>query len=325
MHVETTAKVILDAAPVAHFFQTFALLEQFEIWLTKQASDAHGLPEEIVEAILVVERLRVRSPGRCPWTREVLLRIMETRLILSGGAGASAAGASAAGASAAGAPGDESLGAYDCDMWMALKPETQVMLLDVARFGRGASLSDSEIITPSDTHFFHQLRAWLAESGFELTSAPALYRASRDGFEAATFHRLCDSKGGTLTIIRSGPHIFGGFLDISWQSDARGGRFARSDNTFLFALRGPNTSTPTKIVLNAEEAANAGFFHPDYGPTFGSGHDLYVGSLANTTEVSESGLGRSYVHPMDDRCFYFTGTANFYVTELEVFPVRSRG
>ena len=43
-----------------------------------------------------------------------------------------------------------------------------------------------------------------------------LYRASRDGFAAAVFHSKCDDKGPTVTIVKSGNNIFGGFTKQSW-------------------------------------------------------------------------------------------------------------
>ena len=43
-----------------------------------------------------------------------------------------------------------------------------------------------------------------------------LYRASRDGFAAAAFHSKCDNKGPTVTVVKSGNNIFGGFTEVSW-------------------------------------------------------------------------------------------------------------
>ena len=45
-----------------------------------------------------------------------------------------------------------------------------------------------------------------------------LFRASRDGFAAAVFHSKCDNKGPTVTIVKSGNNIFGGFTEESWYS-----------------------------------------------------------------------------------------------------------
>ena len=46
-----------------------------------------------------------------------------------------------------------------------------------------------------------------------------LYRGSRDGFEANDFHKNCDNKGSTLSIVKSNKgNIFGLWTDISWSS-----------------------------------------------------------------------------------------------------------
>ena len=45
-----------------------------------------------------------------------------------------------------------------------------------------------------------------------------LFRASRDGFTAQAFHAKCDNKGPTVTIVKSGNNIFGGFTENPWNS-----------------------------------------------------------------------------------------------------------
>ena len=45
-----------------------------------------------------------------------------------------------------------------------------------------------------------------------------LMRASEEGFQAQTFHSKCDNKGPTVTIVKSGNNIFGGFTETSWSS-----------------------------------------------------------------------------------------------------------
>ena len=72
---------------------------------------------------------------------------------------------------------------------------------------------DSEILTTGAHRRI--LTGWLTAHGGEWR---LLYRASRDGFRAATFHARCDNKGPTVTIVKSGSNIFGGFTEMSWQS-----------------------------------------------------------------------------------------------------------
>ena len=42
------------------------------------------------------------------------------------------------------------------------------------------------------------------------------WRASRDGWNVNTFRSLCDEKGPTITIIRVGKYIFGGYTSLPW-------------------------------------------------------------------------------------------------------------
>ena len=42
------------------------------------------------------------------------------------------------------------------------------------------------------------------------------YRASTHGWAASTFHSRCDGKLDTVTIIKTGQYVFGGYTDIPW-------------------------------------------------------------------------------------------------------------
>ena len=44
------------------------------------------------------------------------------------------------------------------------------------------------------------------------------WRAKTDGWAASTFHSNCDGKGPTVTVIKVGSYIFGGYTDVSWSS-----------------------------------------------------------------------------------------------------------
>ena len=63
-----------------------------------------------------------------------------------------------------------------------------------------------------------QLNSWLSSKLRSSYSYWKLcYRASVDGWRSQTFHNRCDSKGATVTIVRVGSYIFGGYNDNSWQ------------------------------------------------------------------------------------------------------------
>ena len=48
-----------------------------------------------------------------------------------------------------------------------------------------------------------------------------LYRASRNGWNASNFHACCDNKGPTVTVVKNGNFIFGGYTDQQWESHGR--------------------------------------------------------------------------------------------------------
>lgn len=48
-----------------------------------------------------------------------------------------------------------------------------------------------------------------------------LYRGSRDGSQAQSFHSRCDSSSGTITIVKTvGGYIFGGYTTARWKDQA---------------------------------------------------------------------------------------------------------
>ena len=47
------------------------------------------------------------------------------------------------------------------------------------------------------------IREWLKESDFNTFDPRLLYRASRDGFSANEFHKRCDGKKNTITLVKA--------------------------------------------------------------------------------------------------------------------------
>ena len=61
------------------------------------------------------------------------------------------------------------------------------------------------------------LMMWLKNTpGLGNVSDKLLYRASRDGWAASNFHSCCDNKGPTITVIKSGNYIIGGYSEEQW-------------------------------------------------------------------------------------------------------------
>ncbi|CAF3007299.1 unnamed protein product [Rotaria socialis] len=91
--------------------------------------------------------------------------------------------------------------------------------------------------------------------------------ASRDGFDAKTFHSLCDNQGPTMTIIQSkANYLFGDYTSISWTSDSS----HRNDyKEFLFTLINLHKIEPTKYPIDRRQRGCAVYHHRDDGPIFG--------------------------------------------------------
>ena len=80
-----------------------------------------------------------------------------------------------------------------------------------------AGLEDSEILK-KDASYLKALGDFLKSVVHSNSHWQRCWRASQDGWAATTFHSLCDNKGPTVTIIRVGNYIFGGYTSHSWTS-----------------------------------------------------------------------------------------------------------
>jgi hypothetical protein len=151
-----------------------------------------------------------------------------------------------------------------------------------------------------------------------------IYKATRDGFRGEDFHRCCDNKGPTMTIIQSknGNYLFGGYVEIPWTSD---GQYKHDPAAFLFTLTNPHGIQPTKIFRNPKERNSVG--HAEMrGPYFGGVvkdkiHfiDIKISTDANENQKSVCSFPSTYIDTTGKGETLFTGTKNFMVEEIEVY------
>ena len=78
-----------------------------------------------------------------------------------------------------------------------------------------AGLEDSEILK-GEASYQSALAKFLKPVMQRNSQWKRCWRASVNGWAAATFHSLCDDKGPTVTIVRVGQYIFGGYTSTSW-------------------------------------------------------------------------------------------------------------
>jgi hypothetical protein len=66
----------------------------------------------------------------------------------------------------------------------------------------------------------HDYAGTLIKSWIGGTFTPELcWRATRDGWAASTFHSNCDNKKPTVTLVKVGRYIFGGYATESWEGE----------------------------------------------------------------------------------------------------------
>lgn len=161
--------------------------------------------------------------------------------------------------------------------------------------------------------------------GFDLRESwDLLYRGTLHGFKSSDFHEKCDKIPKTLSIIRSnGGHIFGGYTEVTWDQSG----FYKSDkNAFIFSLVN-GERTPVKVNIANGKECHAIFCHSTAGPTFGGGHDIFIGNHSSSRN-SRANFGYTYSLPnyvynsRQAQCF-LAGDFNFSVEEIEVFKRKS--
>ncbi len=193
------------------------------------------------------------------------------------------------------------------------------------------SINDSSLIV-REVKDAIRLRDWVVESrgNKEETFYELLWQGSRDGFTAQAFHSRCDNKGPTLTIIQSTDgQVFGGYTTASWaypvnqagQPADKGDYAEDSPAAFVYSLtRGikiykqkPGSKGKLESIYRSES----------FGPTFGSGHEIYICDKCNTNAYNSSLVGKTYGNfPEGFDCrTHLVGSFNFTVKEIEVYAV----
>ena len=173
---------------------------------------------------------------------------------------------------------------------------------------------DSIILNESKRceEFLNKIYEWTGGKNMEL-----LYRGTRDGMTADKFHNKCNSKGPTISLFKNeNGYIFGGYASIDWTSY---GNFRSASNSFIFTLTNMYEIAPTKFYNS--DTNESIYDHYSYGPTFGRGHDIYIGFTSNNNYTNfpysyNDGLSKGYsIFKGDTNNYYFS------LKEIEVFRI----
>ena len=137
-----------------------------------------------------------------------------------------------------------------------------------------------------------------------------IYKASKDGATGGDFHRCCDNKGPTVTLIEStNGYIFGGYITITWEGPSSWTQKGNDENAFVFSVN-------NKCKYPIQDKSYVIYNQKDYGPNFGS-NDIYIKkSFFNDNSTSSTTQYYNF-SPKN-----VAGDTNFKVKELEVYFVQ---
>ena len=80
----------------------------------------------------------------------------------------------------------------------------------------GPDFEPSEILL-NKTEYWEILKGWLGPVSTLPSKWKLCYRATDHGWSSSTFHSQCNSRGPSVTFIRVGEYIFGGYTDRDWR------------------------------------------------------------------------------------------------------------
>jgi len=155
------------------------------------------------------------------------------------------------------------------------------------------------------------IKSWLPNQHLRL-----IYKATRDGFQADDFHKTCDNKGPSVTVIQTKEgYLFGGFSPVAWDSSDS---WKTHPNCFIFTLHNPHHIPPSKYPLLPGDKHGIRC-NSAYGPVFGGGDDIRVYSNSNNTNSSFTYFPNSYIDTTGKGLETFTGVKYFTTKEVEVY------
>jgi hypothetical protein len=145
-----------------------------------------------------------------------------------------------------------------------------------------------------------------------------LFRASEHEFLASEFHRLCDGKGPTITLVKAvNERMAAAFSGVNW--DQYG--LTLNPQGFLASIvDDPGAIGGYSLQKYAANENAAVYSYPNVGPYFGNG--LSIRHRCNVDERSRSHLGPRYGYgPEEVDPSILFGSTYFRVLEYEVFQV----
>lgn len=164
------------------------------------------------------------------------------------------------------------------------------------------------------------LHGWVEEATKTNVKFELLWKGSRDGFKAATFHSMCNNKGPTVTVIKSEhDKVFGGFTSESWGFAGTGNYQYKHDPTaFIYSL-----TNKGKYAQQLNQ--NSILDYHNCGPVFGLDGgfcDIDIGDDCNTSNNNYCWANQTYQLPSGAGDDFLAGSQLYSVKEIEVYAVK---
>ncbi|XP_068735281.1 uncharacterized protein [Montipora capricornis] len=177
----------------------------------------------------------------------------------------------------------------------------------------------NSVILTSDVFYLRHLAMFLSPVIGDDSRWELCYRSSTHGTYDTTFHRNCDGKNNTVTIVKKNDFVFGGFTDIPWESPENDEeKFGATEKAFIFSLRNAEGLPPFKSNVNNPSKAIRS--RTNRGPTFGE-KDIVIDRNEAVWVSSSTNFGDNYVVPtgVQHKLTVLAGDSPFKVDEVEVF------
>ncbi|XP_022797648.1 uncharacterized protein LOC111335915 isoform X2 [Stylophora pistillata] len=182
---------------------------------------------------------------------------------------------------------------------------------------------NSSILSHNEEYLSHL--SWFLVSAVGNVSHWLLcFRPSLHGAVDQYFHNRCNGRNDTITIIKENNYVFGGYVDIPWESSSKY-KYGKTANAFIYSLNNSEGSGAFKSMVKNPEMAT--YYHKYLGPTFGT-NDIRV-DFKNVYEQSVANFGNNYNLPsnviINNPRTILAGVTHFEPDEVEVFYMKRTG
>ena len=178
-------------------------------------------------------------------------------------------------------------------------------------------ISDYHLLNLVGEDYFYQTKLLINEGikknyNKNIKKYKLLYKASRDGFGVEDFHKKCDGKNFTVTLVHTKNNkLFGGFTDAEWDKSAE---YKKGNKGFIFSINNH------KIYYNKNSDYN---IYCSYisGPVFGN----FNFKISNNSNQNNDSYDKTYskysAYDTPDNEYSLAGENNFIVLDYAVYQI----